>query len=712
MMSLEANMIPKILVVDDRSENLIAMRHILSKIDGEVVCADSGNEALRLLLHYDFAVVLMDVQMPEMNGFETAELIRGNEATRALPIIFVTAINKEKQYVRQGYELGAVDYLFKPFDPQILRYKVSVFAELFRQRCNSSSLAQKNQLILDSVNEGVLGLNMEGKIIFGNPSAARLLQLDRQSLNGQSISCFIRGFENSTWESTEIYRLCVAGRNYSHCDLCLLPHQGEPFPAELTATAMNDTKGKLEGFVLVFNDISARLRAEQQLAQLAEYDPLTGLANRRLFYRMLPKILAKAKRFEHEVGLLFIDIDHFKAINDTLGHVIGDLLLSQVAGRLKASVRDSDTVVRLSGDEFTAIIEGEFVHENIGKLAAAIIDKLSKPYELNNNLIHCTVSIGIAIAPQVAVDANELIKAADVAMYSAKAQGRNNFQFYDETLSKQVSYRAQVETRFQRALEQEEFHLVYQPKINIESGKLNGFETLIRWDSPSLGVVSPAVFIPIAEDCGRINEIGNWVFRHASLQLQEWSRQGVIDNDFRLSVNFSIKQLNNPSFLSQLEKIFKEASVDPAHLEMEITETTLMSNPTTIVPLLRILSQMGMTISVDDFGTGYSSLNYLKILPIHILKIDQSFIKDLFRDTNSEIITRSIINLAHNLDLRVVAEGVETQEQSDFLAHHGCDYGQGYLYGKPMLSKDAQKLFLGQATQIILLDQALKLNKG
>ncbi|QEY15269.1 EAL domain-containing protein [Cellvibrio sp. KY-GH-1] len=711
-MSQEATMIPKILVVDDRSENLIAMRHILSKIDGEIVCADSGNEALRLLLHYDFAVVLMDVQMPDMNGFETAELIRGNEATRALPIIFVTAINKEKQYVQQGYELGAVDYLFKPFDPQILRYKVSVFAELFRQRYNSSSLAQKNQLILDSVNEGVLGLNVMGEIIFGNPSAARLLQIDRKSLDGQNIGRFIKGFEDRTWESTEIYRLCVAGRNYSHCDHHFLSHQGESFPVELTATAMTDAKGKQEGFVLVFNDISARLRAEHQLAQLAEYDPLTGLANRRLFYRLLPKILAKAKRLEHEVGLLFIDIDHFKAINDTLGHVIGDLLLSQVAARLKASVRDSDTVVRLSGDEFTAIIDGEFVQKNIEKLASNIIEKLAQPYELNNNLIHCTVSVGIAIAPQVAMDANELIKAADIAMYSAKAHGRNNFQFYDETLSKQVSYRAQVETRFQRALEQEEFHLVYQPKINMESGKVKGFETLIRWNSPSLGVVSPAVFIPIAEDCGRINEIGDWVFKNASLQLEEWSRQGMIDKDFRLAVNFSTKQLNNPGFLSQLEKVFNEARIDPMHLEMEITETTLMSNPSSIVPLLRILSQMGITISVDDFGTGYSSLNYLKILPIHVLKIDQSFIKDLFRDTNSEIITRSIINLAHNLDLRVVAEGVETQEQNEFLLHHGCDFGQGYLYGKPQQAKDAQGILLNQNPHIILLNPSLKKNKG
>lgn len=685
---------PKILVVDDRPENLTAMRHILSKVNGEIICAESGNEALKHLLRNEFAVVLMDVQMPEMNGFETAELIRSNEETKSVPIIFVTAINKEKQYVQQGYELGAVDYLFKPFDPQVLRYKVGVFAELFRNRCEYLQLAQKNQLILDSVNEGVLGLNTDGDIIFSNPSAGRMLQMNRQLLEGQNIVRFIQEYHNIAWESTEIYSTCMAGRTFSHRDLHFLLHTSrDSFPVEFSVTPMTNAKGHLEGFVLVFEDISVRIKAEQQLAQLAEYDPLTGLANRRLFYRLLPKILAKAKRFQHSVALLFIDIDHFKAVNDTLGHVIGDLLLTQVAGRLKSCVRESDTVVRLSGDEFTIIVDGDLDHIGVGKMASVIIENMSKPFELNGNLVHCSVSIGIAITPDVPPKANDLIKAADVAMYNAKTKGRNNFQFYDESLSQQVSYRARVETQFQNALEKGEFHLVYQPKIGMADGKLKGFEALLRWESPILGIVSPASFIPIAEDSGRIHEIGNWVLGQANRQLKEWVREGKVNEHFSLSVNFSVKQLNNPHFLLHLEKILKDADVDPSHLDIELTETTLMSDPNTIIPLLRVLSQMGMTISVDDFGTGYSSLNYLKILPIHNLKIDQSFIRDLFRDNNSEIITRSIINLAHNLDLRVVAEGVETEEQSDFLRHHGCDFGQGFLFGKPMLPVDTDHCF-------------------
>ncbi|MBY4677721.1 EAL domain-containing protein [Marinobacterium arenosum] len=684
---------PKVLVVDDHPENLVAMRHILAKLDGEVVCAASGNEALSQLLRNDFAVALMDVQMPEMDGFETARLIRYNEETKALPIIFVTAISKEKQYVEQGYELGAVDYLFKPFDPQILRYKVEVFLELFRQRNDFLALARKNQLILDSVKEGVLGLNTDGEIIFSNPAAARLLNLDSESLQGRPVTSFIAGCQDSTWESTDIYRTCHAGNTFTRSDRYFQPVNGERYPVECSASAMYDRSDEPEGFVLVFTDISERRKAEQQLAQLAEYDPLTGLANRRLFYRMLPKMIAKARRLNHQVALIYIDLDHFKSVNDTLGHVIGDLLLTQVAGRLTHLLRESDTVVRLSGDEFAVVLEGNLNHQGITKVAVALINCMAKPFDLNHKQVRCTISMGIAIAPEIGWDANELIKAADTAMYNAKTNGRNNFQFYDESLSKEVSYRAQVENQLLQAVDQQELSLVYQPKFNIASGKLHGFESLLRWNSTGLGNVSPVVFIPIAESNGQIIEIGEWVLSQASRQLHDWARQGVIDKDFSLSVNFSIKQLNHPELLVRLEKILNNSHIDPANLDVEITETTLMSNPDSIIPLLRTLSEMGMTISVDDFGTGYSSLNYLRLLPINYLKIDRSFIKDLAQDSNSEIITRSIINLAHNLDLQVVAEGIETPEQKEFLEHYGCDFGQGYLLGKPKPAEEAEDCF-------------------
>lgn len=689
-MNAEVKGLPKVLVVDDHKENLVAMRHILAGLGGEVVCVDSGNEALKQLLRNEFAVVLMDVQMPEMNGFETAELIRTQSETKNLPIIFLTAINKEERYVEQGYKLGAVDYLFKPFDSKILCYKVSVFMDLYQQRSNFLEAAKKNKLILDSVTEGVVGLDCNGHIIFINPAADKLLKIKNTqaieaSPEGSSFLPFIESYSDHTaWKDTEIYRTCVIDNSiFCKSDLTFRNHDGDIFPVECTVSPMQSSRGSLEGFVLAFKDISERLRTEQQLAQLAEYDPLTGLANRRLFYRMLPKLLAKAKRLQNNVALLFIDIDHFKTINDTLGHVVGDLLLAQVAARLQSCVRESDTVVRLGGDEFTIVLEGEMNRLDVEKIATNLIQKIDTPFRLNNNNVHCSASIGIAMTPDVEADTNELIKAADIAMFSAKDLGRNTYRFYDDSLDKQASFRTQIEAQIPKALANDEFRLVYQPKIDIETGRLKGFESLLRWNSSSIGNVSPSLFIPIAEDCGRINEVGLWVFQQSCQQLKQWHDSDLLYPGFKLSVNFSTKQLNNPDFLLYMDKTLNEVGVHPSYIDIEITETTLMTNPDAIVPLLRVLSELGMSISVDDFGTGYSSLNYLKLLPIHVLKIDQSFIRDLFRNSNSEIITRSIINLAHNLGLEVVAEGIETIEQKDFLQSHNCDYGQGYLYGKP-----------------------------
>lgn len=684
---------PKVLVVDDHPDNLVAMRHILANSGSEVVCVESGNEALKQLIRDEFAVVLMDVQMPGMNGFETASIIRENAETKNLPIIFVTAISKEKQYVQQGYELGAVDYLFKPFDPYILRYKVSVFMELYRQRTSFLELAKKNQLILDSVKDGVLGLDANGIIVFCNPAAARMLNADRSTLQGEKVIKFIKDHQDADWNDNDISKTCRSGRNFSRADMHFESASGDVFPVECTVSVMQSLSEEMPGFVLVFTDISERIKSQQQLAHLAEYDSLTGLANRRLFYKMLPSMISRAKRFNHKIALLFVDIDNFKSINDTLGHVVGDLLLSQVAERLKQSIRESDSVVRLSGDEFIVILEGELSTEDISLVAKKLINEMGKPFQLNHQIVHSSVSVGIAVAPDVSSDPNELVKAADVAMYNAKSSGRNRYQFYDKELNQKVSFRSKVETQILPAIENNEFFLAYQPKINIDDKSLKGFEALIRWDSPELGSISPATFIPISEDCGRINEIGNWVLMQACQQLKAWKSKGLFEEGFSLSVNFSIKQLNDPRFLMKLEKIIKELDIDPVYLDIEITESTLMSNPNVVVPLLRILSEMGMTISVDDFGTGYSSLNYLKVLPLDYLKIDQSFIKDLFVENNSEIITRSIINLAHNLDLKVVAEGIETVEQEEFLSHHGCDIGQGYLYGKAQVPSDAQSFF-------------------
>ncbi|MFY0640541.1 MAG: EAL domain-containing protein [Bermanella sp.] len=683
---------PKVLVVDDLKENLVAMRHVLKKIDGDIVCVESGNEALKELIRNEYSVVLLDVQMPEMNGFETAELIRCNEKTQSLPIIFLTAISKDDQYVRQGYELGAVDYLFKPFDPDILRYKVSVFMELDRQKDCLLNLANKNQLILDSVSEGVLGVDVQGKIIFSNPAASSFLALDKERLKGLEFSNFILDYNKKDWEDGDLYKACIQENDCAKKNLRFCNRLNKQFPVECTITAMRDSNKALEGFVLVFDDISAKLKAEEQLVDMAERDSLTGLANRRMFYRLLPSAIAKAKRFNHQVALLFIDIDRFKEVNDSLGHMAGDMLLTLFSKRLDAATRETDTVVRLSGDEFTVILEGDLDKKKLSKLLSKLVSILSEPYEINEKKIKCTVSIGAAIFSEVPGGVNDFIRAADVAMYNAKESGRNNFQFYDKNLKQKTTMRTKIESNLKLALENGEFYLNYQPKIDFLSEKIVGVESLVRWNSKVLGHISPDNFIPIAEDNGLINDIGIWVLKKSCEQFKAWQAQGVIENEFCISVNLSTKQLNDANFLLKLDNILKKTGIDPKNLDVEITETTLMSDPEAAIPLLRILSQMGITISIDDFGTGYSSLNYLKILPINFLKIDQSFVRDLFTDNNSNIITCAIINLAHNLGLGVVAEGVETKAQVDFLKEYKCDIAQGYFYSKPVLASEIKSI--------------------
>jgi diguanylate cyclase (GGDEF)-like protein/PAS domain S-box-containing protein len=689
--------VPKILVVDDHVENLTAMRHVLKKTNSDVVCVESGNDALKEILRNEFSVVLMDVQMPEMNGFETAELIRSQEETQNLPIIFLTAINKEKKYVKQGYRLGAVDYLFKPFDPEVLRFKVSVFIELSIQKGCFVALARKNKLILDSVSDGVIGTDAYGEIIFSNPAACKMLSEDKRSLENSSANAFIFGEKNKNWQDTNIYKDCMGSNGIIKRNLRFLKQNNQLFPVECTVTAMRNEKDQVEGFVLVFEDITSRLESERQLVSMTEHDPLTGLPNRRLFYKLLPQALAKSKRLGHQVTLMFIDIDHFKVINDTYGHIAGDILLSEFSKRLTSCVRESDTVVRLSGDEFTIILEGELDVKGVNKLVKGILLKMASPYKVNNSKnVKCTVSIGIAMSSESLFDANELIHAADVAMYYAKENGRNNFQFFDNKLNQKVSLRSTIENELKNAIANNELYLHYQPKVDVVTEKIIGVESLVRWKSKILGQVPPAEFIPIAEDSGLIEEVGLWVLQEACKQYRKWKDKDIVNDGFCISVNISTRQLNNSNFLLSLDNILKESQVDPNNFDIEITESTLMSNLDVAIPLLRLLNQMGMSISIDDFGTGYSSLNYLKILPINFLKIDQSFIRDLFKDSNSNVITNSIINLSHNLGLQVIAEGVETKSQLDFLRENKCDIIQGYYFSKPISSDNFIALMRSQ----------------
>lgn len=429
-------------------------------------------------------------------------------------------------------------------------------------------------------------------------------------------------------------------------------------------------------------DITEKKHFEEQLLHLAHYDSLTELPNRVLFYDRLTQVVAQAERNEWNAGVLFIDLDRFKTVNDTLGHGVGDELLRQVSARLNATVRTGDTVGRLGGDEFAVILGELHQPQDASIVAQKIIRSFDQAFTLNGRDMFVTASIGIAAYPPDGRDPDTLIKNADLAMYRAKQLGRNNMQFYTPEMNNRALERLELEMSLHRALERGEFLLHYQPKVSTRSGKLVGMEALLRWARPGHGLVSPAEFIPILEETGFIVQVGEWVLRAACAQIKASISSGL--RPVPIAVNLSARQLQSPGLVDMVRKIFDESGVDPALIELEITESSLMHNTDEAVVLLNALKKTGLRISIDDFGTGYSSLAYLKRFPVDTLKIDRTFVRDIAVDESDAAIARAIITMAHQLSLKVVAEGVETAEQLAFLVKNGCDEAQGFLFSRPV----------------------------
>ena len=462
---------------------------------------------------------------------------------------------------------------------------------------------------------------------------------------------------------------------------------GSEYPKWVRIDTIRDAEKNITHYVTVFSDISERKASEERIRYLAQHDALTGLPNRFTLAVHLEHALAKAERTNDKVCLMFIDLDNFKTINDTLGHHAGDLLLCEVARKISSSVRKSDIVARIGGDEFVVVIEGTLLAADAGQVAQKIIDQLSEAIPIEGHDLHTTPSIGIGIYPEDGDTCENLMKNADVAMYHAKSAGRNNYQFYAEHMNQAAAIRIQMEARLRAALTGDEFKLHFQPQIDLKTGKISGIEALIRWENAELGTVSPGSFIPLAEEIGLIVPISEWVLRTACRTAKNWLDAGI---EFGcMSINISPQQFRQRDFPQRLEQIMRETGLTAKHLELEITESTIMETAEVTVAVLMRLKELGLALAVDDFGTGYSSLAYLKRFPIDRLKIDRSFVMDLETDPSDAAIASAVIALAHSLGLRVVAEGVETQGQSDFLSRQGCDSVQGYFYSKPVPETEA-----------------------
>ncbi|NCF11706.1 MAG: EAL domain-containing protein, partial [Gammaproteobacteria bacterium] len=570
--------------------------------------------------------------------------------------------------------------------------QVSHLEQVLRDREQALIESQRSlrlsKQVIDATLDGVVITNSEGIIESINPAFTKLTGYSPEEAIGQTPALLKSGRHDEAFYQ-ELWR-SLRETGHWQGEIWNRRKSGEIYPEWLTITEVRDELGGEHKFAGVFSDISERKESEQKIRALAYYDALTGLPNRRLFQDRLSLALPQMRRHQQQLAVMFIDLDLFKRINDTLGHDVGDEVLIEMAKRLKACVRESDTVSRMGGDEFT-ILQPEIKDpSNSLQLASRIVASLREPFISGDRELYVTSSVGIAIYPDDGETPEELTKNADTAMYRAKELGRNNYQLYTDAMNTASVERLTMENHLRHAIEREELDLNYQVKVDLVSQQTIGVEALLRWNSAEVGLVSPADFIPLAEANGMILPIGEWVLKRACMQAREWLDRGL--PEIHVAVNVSSRQLHQDDLVETVIRTLGETGFEARCLEIELTESMLMENIAEVEPKLHRLRDLGVRIGIDDFGTGYSSLAYLKRLPIDTLKIDVSFIRDIPEDADDAEIVAAIIAMAHRLDLEVVAEGVEREEQVRFLRTLGCDQIQGYLVGRPLSAENIVSL--------------------
>ena len=541
---------------------------------------------------------------------------------------------------------------------------------------------EKYRLITENTTDLISVVDREGHFLYLSPSHEAVLGCKTGQVGSSLLPWIVEDDREimseaiqhafSSRKSRQIeYRLCTAAR--------------QEIWVETTINPVITAAGTVRKLVLVSRDVTERKKSEQKIHHLAYHDTLTDLPNRRLLVQYLSKELSQAKRVGSKLAVLFLDLDRLKDINDAWGHDVGDLILIEAAKRLKGCIRNHDMVARLGGDEFTIVLTSVSGKEEVESIVHRLQSLLQKPLVLAGQTFTLSMSIGIALYPQDGVEADDLLKRADTALYVVKSRGRNSYEFFDPTMEAKTLERILMENELRKAINQGHFDIYYQPKTDLATGKLTGMEALVRWIHPELGVIPPNRFIPIAEETGMIIELGEWILRQACRQNKEWQNEGF--PPLKVSVNLSARQLHQKNLTEVIETILKETGLEPKWLELEITESILVKLDEAI-DTLQAVRQSGVQISIDDFGTGYNSFSYIKHLPIDTIKIDSSFIQDIHQNQESQAIVKAIVTIAESLNLNVIAEGVELLDQVAALSENGCDQGQGYLFSKPLPTKD------------------------
>lgn len=564
-----------------------------------------------------------------------------------------------------------------------------------RERREEESQRRLWSMVFASTNEAILITDHNNNIVTVNSGFTRMTGYTEEDVVGKNPRLLSAHTEKQTREFYVAMWKQISETGSWAGEITDKRKDGSLYPKWLNISVVRDANGQISNYVGIFQDISERKANEERLAFLANHDALTGLPNRQLLLDRLQNAITLAHRNGEMVCLLFLDLDNFKWVNDSLGHASGDQLLKSVAARLKETVRASDTVARLGGDEFVVLLTETDSNIEIAHIASKIIEAVARPLDLSGHDFHVTTSMGIGLYPNDGDDAATLLKHADTAMYAAKATGKNQFRYFDTEMNRHALERVELEQDLRQAVKRGEFELHYQPKFCLSTRTVIAAEALIRWRHPQRGLLSPDKFIPLAEETALIIEIGEWVIRSACQQVVSWRAQGI--DMQRVAVNLSAIQLESDSFVSMVEDILKETGVPIKAIEFELTESMVLRNPDRSLVTLNRLHELGIHLALDDFGTGYSSLSYLKRLPVDTLKIDRSFVEGVPDDSNDSQIVRMICALAKSVLLEVVAEGIETEAQRDFLTELGCDFLQGYLISKPLPAKEFRQFLLDSA---------------
>lgn len=692
--------ISTVLLVDDDLGSLIMGEEVLDEAGLRVLTAENGLEAIEICKEHKPDIIIMDVVMPKMNGYDACLSIRQSDWGEYIPILMVTGL-EDIESINQAYEVGATDFLTKPVNFFVLPHRVKY---MLRSKKTADELRSSQELLDHAQRIAQLGhwewTRDTDKTVWSH-ACRYVLPVEKIPENSSHADLVDLVHEEDREALLESFSTAVEEVKHFNVEFRIRHSSGELKVVRQQAEPQCDTNGRCVSMLGTIQDVTERHNTQQQIHSLAYYDHVTGLPNRALLHDRLDTVLKRSKRTDTMFAVLFLDLDRFKLVNDTLGHDAGDDLLSQVSTRLSQTLRESDlivriqnepelhdnhTIARLGGDEFVVLIPQISKGEDAARCAKRIAHRIAESYEIMGSVVNISTTIGISIYPNDGSDGETLLKNADIAMYHAKKKGRNGFQFYSDEIHQNAQIRFALEQDLRKAIEEEQFRLVYQPKLRSLDGAIVGVEALIRWEHPEQGPISPEEFITLAEETELIIPLGEWIMETACTQLKTWHEMGFVD--LHMAVNCSSIQLMRADIPGLLTSVLHRTGLEPHFLEIELTESLLLDDTERGIEILEDLRSTGIMTSIDDFGTGFSSMSYLKRLPIHKLKIDQSFVREIGDNKSDSAIVSAILTLAKNLQLGVVAEGVETQEQLDFLVENQCDEIQGYLLSRPLEADD------------------------